>query len=272
MAKTKVKMVYHKEKPYIICDTNVWYEMSAGNYTKPDGFDLIPTSFSLREISTSQAMVEEPKFYQDTIKMIYENCGPIIPENPYDYVLQNQFEDYKSQDSKNIVKMLDSFGELMNRDIKEDAIIDNETKQKVNKECQEQRELTHSLAIIGNEDLLEVRKNINKGVGKKEHLKVDASEINKQMVISLFNNYAEQTSYKINWDKFDWSSIDLFMIVTENYFKKLETTKDMKIKANDFVDWFSLLYVSEEDKYLTFEKKWRNFILNEERTKHYLIT
>tara|TARA_R110000744_G_scaffold313862_1_gene420988 strand:- start:796 stop:1182 length:387 start_codon:yes stop_codon:yes gene_type:complete len=128
MTKTKLRIVYKKQKPYIICDTNVWYEMSAGNYEKPDDFDLIPTSFSLVELSASQAMVEEPKFYQDTIKMIYKNCGPIIPENPFDYILKNQFEDYIPQDSKDLVKMLNTFGDLMNREIKEGSTIDNETK------------------------------------------------------------------------------------------------------------------------------------------------
>ena len=81
-----------------------------------------------------------------------------------------------------------------------------------------------------------------------------------------------QTNYKINWDKFDWSSIELFMIVTEIYFKKLETTKDMKVKGNDIVDWFNIMYVSQDDKYLTFDNKWRNYILYDDRIKHYLIT
>ena len=61
------------------------------------------------------------------------------------------------------------------------------------------------------------------------------------------------------------------MICTELYFKKLEVTKGMKIRSNDIVDWFNLLYVSPEDKYLTFDDRWRNFILNDERISHYLF-
>lgn len=63
-----------------------------------------------------------------------------------------------------------------------------------------------------------------------------------------------------------------FMIVTEIYFKKLETTKGMKIKGNDIVDWFNIMYVSQADKYLTFDNKWRNYILNDDRIKDYLVT
>lgn len=270
MGKTRLRVVYRKAKPYIICDTNVWYEMSSGKFVKPNNFDLIPTSYSLEEIATSQAMVEEPKFYQDTIRMIYHNCGPIIPENPFDYILKHQFGDYKTKKS-NISVVLVNFGELMKREIKKDAKIDAETKQKVIEECNKQRGVAQDLADIGNNDLISLRKRINTGIGKKTHLEIDTTGINREMFMSMLNHYASKQDYLINWDKFDWSRIELFMIVTEVYFKKLETTKGMKIKGNDMVDWLNLLYVSPDDKYLTFDERWRNFILNDKRIGHYLF-
>lgn len=270
MSKTRLRVVYKKAKPYIICDTNVWYDMSSGKFNKPEKFDLIPTSYSLEEIARSQAMVEEPKFYQDTIRMIYDNCGPIIQENPFDYILQYQFGDYKSLKS-NISVVLVNFGKLMEREIKSDTKIDTETKQKVIEECRKQRGVAQDLADIGNNDLISLRKRINTGIGKKKHLKIDTSEINREMLKSMLNHYASKQDYVINWDKFDWSRIELFMIVTEIYFKKLEVTKGMKIKANDMVDWLNLLYVSPDDKYLTFDNRWRNYILNNKRISHYLF-
>ena len=248
MAKTKFKIVDKKEKPYIICDTNVWYEMSANMFKKPDEFDLIPTSFSLVELATSQSMAEQPKFFQNTVKIIYDNCGPIIRENPYDYILQKQFGDYKAESNDIVYKVLDGFGNLMNRHIKGDDDIDDKVKQKIIEECRNER-----------------------GVTQKEHLKIDSNEINRKMFMSLVNQYASIKKYHVDWSKFDWSMIDLFMICTELYFKKLEVTKGMKIRSNDIVDWFNLLYVSPEDKYLTFDDRWRNFILNDERISHYLF-
>lgn len=124
---------------------------------------------------------------------------------------------------------------------------------------------------MGNDDLIELRKRINIGLGAKAHLEIDTSEINKEMMKSILGEYALTNNYKINWDKFDWSRIELFMTVTEIFFKKLETTKGMKIKANDIVDWFNLLYVSPDDKYLTFDDRWRNFILNDERIRDYMF-
>lgn len=271
MARTRLKVVYKKKKPYLICDTNVWYEMSAGKFEKTNEYDLIPTAFSLVELATSQAMIEEPKFYQDTVKMIYDNCGPIIPENPFDYILQYQFGDYKPKKDGIVNQILPAFGELMAKEINADSKIDEELKKKVIEECRKSRGIAQDLADFGNDDLMELRSNINKGVGKKDHLKVDASQINREMLMSILDHYTNDKDYKINWDKFDWGRIDLFMTVTEIYFKKLETTRDMKIKANDIVDWFNLLYVSPDDKYLTFDDRWRNYILNDERIKQYLF-
>ncbi|MFT7898951.1 hypothetical protein VBY74_03090 [Tenacibaculum ascidiaceicola] len=271
MSKTKIKYVYEKVKPYIICDTNVWYEMGAGKFTKPNDYDLIPTVFSLVEIASSQAMVEQPKFYQDTIKMIYDNSGPIIPENPFDYILANNFEDYPKENDKSLIQILADFGKLMNKKIDNNTEIDTKLKEQVILECKNRRGVSQDLANIGNEDLIELRSNINKGLGKKEHLKIDTTEINKEMLKSFLNNYVMEKNYKIQWEGFDWGKIELFMIVTEIYFKKLETTKDMKIKTNDIIDWFNLLYVSPDDKYLTFDKRWKNYIVNDNRINHYLF-
>ena len=272
MVKTRLKIVYKRDKPRVICDTNVWYEMSAGKYSAPKDYDLLPTAFSLVELATSQAMVEEPKFYQSTVKMIYENGGPIIPENPFDFVLQNQFNDYVSNESTSLSKILNDFSELLSREIKEDDEIDEETKIKVIKECQSQRKITKELAEIGNQDLIELRKNINKSIGKKEHLKIDSSEINKKMFQSFIDDYTKSRKYSVDWSKFDWSQIELFMIVTEAFFKKLETTQGMKIHSNDIVDWFNFLYARPEDKYLTFENSWTNYMKSNENSAKYLFT
>jgi hypothetical protein len=170
-----------------------------------------------------------------------------------------------------LIKILADFGKLMNKKIDNNAEIDTELKEKVILECKNRRGVSQDLANIGNEDLMELRSRINKGLGKKEHLKVDTTEINKEMLKSLLNNYVLEKNYEIQWENFDWEKIELFMIVTEIYFKKLETTKDMKIKANDIVDWFNLLYVSPDDKYLTFDTRWKNYIVNDDRLNHYFF-
>ena len=62
MAKVRIRKVYVKEKPHVICDTNVWYSMASSQFGKPDDVLLVPTAFSLEELATSTMMAKHPKF------------------------------------------------------------------------------------------------------------------------------------------------------------------------------------------------------------------
>jgi hypothetical protein len=268
MAKVTIKRIYEFKKPLVICDTNVWYHIVNGTFEKPEEVLLIPTSFSLEEIATSKLMVHNTKYFQDVLRSIYDNCGPIIPNNPFDFILNNLDGDYILNDEKTEM-LLKGFSELLSRKV-EDIEIDEELKNKILKDCEDCRKPTFEFAHFGNEEIFSIRKNINTGIGIKEHIKEDSTEINKQMLIEMFTAYAKVKKYTINWNKFDWNQIELFMVVTEIFFKKLETTKNMKISPNDLVDWFNLLYVTPTDRYLTFDDKWRNYIIEDDRIKHYL--
>lgn len=268
MAKVTIRKVYEFDKPLVICDTNVWYQIVNGKFNKPEDVLLIPTSFSLEEIATSKLMVHNTKYYQDVLRSIYDNCGPIIPNNPFDFILNDLDSEYKLSDG-NTEKLLKGFSELLSRKV-EDVAIDEELKNKIIKDCEDSRKPTFEFAHFGNEEIFSIRKNINTGIGIKEHIKEDSTEINKLMLIEMFNAYAKVKQYTINWNNFDWNRVELFMVITEIYFKKLETTKDMKISPNDLVDWFNLLYVTPKDRYLTFDDRWRNYILEDDRIKHYL--
>jgi len=264
----KITTVFGREKPYVICDTNVWYEIASDRFTKPDDVLLIPTSFSLEEIASSKMMANSTKYYQHVLKSIYQNCGPIIQENPLDYVL-SYLDPHFPVKEQNTTQLLKGFSELMARVIDEKEITD-ELKLKINEDCEHNRKPSKEFSELINQELIQVRKNINTGMGKKEHLKKDATAINKNFIRQIFDGYAKTKNYSINWDKFEWERIELFLHVTETFFKKLETTKDMKVDPNDIVDWFNILYVTPDDKYLTFDKQWSQYILDNDRIKHYL--
>jgi len=270
MAKVKITKVYGKEKPHIICDTNVWYDIASSNFTKPNDVLLIPTAFSLEELATSIMMAKYPNFYQTVVKAIYNNCGPIIPENPFDFVLMHHDPKYITSEEPT-KQLLKDFSALMERKIDENHV-DEDLRSKIIEDCENSRKPSNDFAALGNDELLAIRKNINTGIGQKEHLKQDSTLVNREFVKQMFNGYVSAKNYTVDWGKFDWSRIELFMVVTEIFFKKLETTKGMKIASNDIVDWFNLLYVTPEDKYLTFEKKWRKYIEEDVRIKHYLFS
>lgn len=268
MAKVRIRKVYGKEKPHIICDTNVWYAIASSTFKKPEDVLLIPTAFSLEELATSTMMANHPKYYQTVINSIYSDCGPIIPENPFDFVLMYNDPRYVANEEQT-KQLLKGFSSLMERKI-EEKDIDEVLRNKIIEDCENSRKPSSEFATLGNDELFAIRKNINTGIGQKEHLKKDPTLINREFVKQMFNGYASTKKYTIVWHKFDWSRIELFMFVTEVFFKKLETTKGMKIDSNDIVDWFNLLYVTPEDKYLTFETKWRKYIKSDVRFKHYL--
>jgi hypothetical protein len=55
------------------------------------------------------------------------------------------------------------------------------------------------------------------------------------------------------------------------YFKDLEVNTTMKIKDNDWIDIFNILYVSPKDKYFTKDNTWLRIIKSAEMEK-YLIS
>lgn len=268
--KVKFRNVVKVEQTKVICDTNVWYGFNQGNPTETDAnHTLIPTPLTLAELATSEVMAHDIKLFQDTIRAIYEKGGPIITLDPIDYVLSQQDPKYPTTD-RGIKKLLEGFSYLLSLKIDDKTIIDDQLRNAVVEKCKTERKASVSFAEYANSKIEEIRKNINTGIGKQKHLEIDTTDINKEMVKSIFNEHVKSSGYIIDWDKFDWGKIDLFMKVTEIFFKKVETTKGMKVNPNDAVDWLNMLYVSPNDKYLTLEGSWRKYIEEDERIKHYL--
>lgn len=266
------KFNYTEDKTnlHVICDTNVWYNISNGIYEKPSGVTFIATSLTLAELASSETMASSLYLYQSVLKSVHGNSGPIIPVNPFDFVLSNHDPEYPV-DHLGTKKILEEFSKIMSADIPSGTELNESDKSKLIENCKNQRQATVDFAEYGTEELIQVRKNINRGVGKKEHVKIDAKEINCEMMKSILNDHAKKVDYYINFDSFNWTNIEFFMVVTENYFKKLETTKGMKIQPNDAVDWLNMLYVTPVDKYLTFEISWKKLIECDERTSKYMF-
>lgn len=267
------KFTYTEDKDniHVICDTNVWYNIANGIYVKPTEVTLIATSLTLAELASSETMASSLHLFQSVLNTVHDNSGPIVPVNPLDFVLMKHDPDYPA-DHESTKKVLNEFSKVMSADIPPKTELSAPEKAKLIESCKENRKGSVEFAEFGTNALIQIRKNINKGVGKKEHLKVDTKEVIREMMKSILQEHAKKVDYTINFDSFDWGNLEFFLTVTENYFKKLETTRDMKIKPNDAVDWLNMLYVTPVDKYLTFEKSWRKLIESDERTSKYLFS
>jgi len=255
----------------IICDTNVWYNIANQTFQKPENAILVPTSLTIAELSSSETMASSINLFQNVIKSLHENGRSIIPLDPFDFVLKNHDPKFPFNDL-NTKKLLEGFSIVLSKNIPEGTEFSTEVKNKLIERCKQDRKATVEFAEFGSENLIDIRKNINKGVGKETHRKIDAEEINREMLKSFLIEHAKKVDYTIDFETFNWTNVEFFMIVTTNYFKKLETTRDMKIQPNDAVDWLNMLYVTPNDKYLTFEKSWRKIIQDDKRTANYLFT
>ncbi len=255
----------------IICDTNVWYGIELGIFKPSHELSLIPTSLSLFEIASTDKTAKDPKLVQGAIRAINTYGKQIIPINPYDFVIHNHDSEYYG-DASLTYKILDEFSKFLNLEMPGDFKVDENIQKNINLTSKSSREASKIFANSANEELPKIRKKIIETTGKKAHLKIDNSEGIKEMLKSFFNDYLKDKKYAIDYDKFNWTDIELFLAVTENFFKHLETTKGMKIDENDPIDWLNMLYVRPGDKYLTFEKSWKRYILEDKRIAHYLYT
>lgn len=267
---TKFTSVEVSDKTKVICDTNVWYGFCQGRTTVlNENQILIPTSLTLVELAISEVLAHDIKLFQCTIKAIYDRGGPIIPEDPIDYVLSQQDPKFKPQE-RGIKDILHFFSQILSLDFSKNNRLDDKLKHDIIENSKNKRQARLDFADLVNSKINEIRKNINISIGKEQHLQIDTTDLIKSMTISIFNKHVQETGYNIDWENFDWKKIELFTKVTERFFKKIETTKDMKISPNDAVDWMNLLYVEPTHKYLTFEEAWRNYIKEDERIRHYL--
>lgn len=254
----------------IICDTNVWYDIAMDRFNPSPEIILIPTSFSLYEIVSTELIANNPHLIQNVIKAVKTYGREIIPVNPFDFIIMNHDTSYQADNSMTN-SILKEFSNVLNINMDDENFkIDEDVKAKIIETSKASRAATYDFAAFSTEKINTIYKSLIQEKGIKKRLQENTLSDIKEMVKGLLNDYLKNKNYSINYDNFDWNDIELFLIVTENYFKHLETTKGIKVDPNDAVDWLNTLYVRPGYKYLTFEKSWRKNISNDERIAHYL--
>lgn len=255
----------------VICDTNVWYEMGAGRLSVSKEVKLVATYPSLEEIASSTNIADKPSAVQNAVKAFVENGAEFIENDPFTYFLTKLGVPLKTKND-NAKRMIKEFDKLLKIPTSELSQIDDATKHKIRMESQKNRAIKEEWAAFPNAVLPKIRKNINKSTGKKEHKKIPGLEMVKEMMLVFFNDFLTKNGFQeIEMEDLNWDEIELFICVTETFFKELEINKDMKIKSNDAVDWLNMMYVGKHDKYLTLEKRWVRYIEQDSRVSHYLF-
>ncbi|MEQ8906740.1 hypothetical protein [Ekhidna sp.] len=153
----------------VICDTNVWYWIAMGKFIPSKNVVLVPTHFSLYELATTEQAVTYPLLVQNAIKAVYEYGTDIIPVGPFEFVLSNQSSSFSDWDISMMKKMLKTFEEMMSIDFSQIDQIPEALDAKVREESKKCRKGRTEFVAYANSLLPQIRKNINKTIGKKRH-------------------------------------------------------------------------------------------------------
>ena len=246
-----------------ICDTNIWYDL----HDYPDSYknsgDLVLTPLVTKEISNSPKLVNKFEMIQKACKNIFKYGNDIILETPLEYLLK--LDNQVFIDSIPYQYLSNEF-EVISR-ISDGGKIKEDKKIALRQHIEKIKEnLTKGTSDV--QDILnQVRKNID---DRRNRKKQNTIETTKELIRKVFIETPTNNQYKLS-DNFDWSKIELFLYTFDMYFKDLEVNTTMKIKDNDWIDIFNILYVSPKDKYFTKDNTWLRIIKSAEMEK-YLIS
>jgi len=225
-----------------ICDTNIWYEITKESNSLKD---LTLTPLSVKEIANSPKLLSKIEIVRLAVNNIFEFGNEIIIKTPLEYLLSL---DNQSYDGTQPYKNLSDEFEVLCK-LKDGVSFPKEEMPQLEKHIEKIRNMISESTANLQEMLVAVRKNIE---DNKKQQRIDTTEITKD-VIKQFVKSGTENKYNLT-DSFDWTKIELFLHTLDAYFKMLETNTTMRVKDNDWIDLFNLMYVTPADKYLTGDK------------------
>lgn len=255
-------------KMKVICDTNFWYRVAHGEVKQEDlqKVKLYATQVNLVELSRTPNLLTNLPLVQRAVCALHDAKPTIFEVNPIEYIIQQQYPDYKITD-RQYETILRDFEKLMRIDASEelpqDALVD------MKKSIEGWKDGLQKCADDVNNILPEIRANIKQTTGKKFH------RVKKSLpiffdVINLFVREYSKGKVELNNDTYPWDKILFFITVWDNYFKELEVSGNRRFDLNDWHDLFNMVYVSKGFKYCTADNNWINIIKSDKTTIDYL--
>lgn len=257
----------------IICDTNIWYDISTGKIKSLElrKLKLIGTAVNIIEISSTPRLVKDIELVRQTIIALKKHHYIIISTNPFDH----------------IISIFDSSFEPNDEYVKQ-LLNDFELFENINLDHLSLKEL----------DIL--RKNIAIVVAKKDYITGVVNDVLSTTQAFIKNNHLKKAysskSYKDSWKRFfillisqyyrdiykkeiliaeddiQWQKLDFFITAWDEYFKSMDIQFGRKFKNNDWHDLLNLVYVQPEFKYWTSEKRsWAKVLKENKELQSYIF-
>jgi hypothetical protein len=255
---------------HVICDTNIWYNIANEKISEEqlEGVKLYATSVNITEISSSPNLVKDIDLVVRTIKAMKKYAFRVIIENPLEYLISSFFHEF-NPDSKTELGLLKGFDTLVSMDvngISKKTI--NKAKNQIDQIVQPQIEEANKM----NDDLIIIRKKIKKTEGKQKHRSNNYINTWKEYFSKLVLEYSKlhcDKEYLLNTNEKSWEQFEFFLYTWEHYFKNNLEIGNWKFDKNDWGDLFNLIYIKDEFKYWTIERKWNVIFNSNNKLKKY---
>ncbi len=251
----------------IVCDTNIWYDLSSGRVQQPDKekYHLIATHINIDELAITPNLLIDYKLVQNTIISIFKNYQLAKYPNAIEYLIQlNKVEYDNSLFLSNYNEIL-TFTENIANDCIDPSKI-HELEKYIVKRKEDLSQVANYLNIKKNKMNRSLKTIIRKNFISKEKYWKKNTIKETQKCIMDYVFYASSKKYTLGND-FDWSRVELFLHTVDYFIKDIVMT-GRNINANDFYDFSNLVYVSPNDLYWTNEKYWIRVITDAGMSKY----
>lgn len=236
---------------WIVCDTNVWYDVAAGKLGLHEGITYIIPITVIEELILTPKLEHNPEFVKEAIRATMKKGEPsknkiINYVEPFQYFLtvdSNGIYTPKTDRTKAFLYYSEAYAnnEISKAELKSLKEYGNERKSRY----KEFANIINKNALLASAKITD----------KKEHESIDDTIRNRKLI----NNWVKHlTGYKLRLD-FKWDMVELFMNVLNVYFRNIELGKN-KMTKNDVIDLFNLIYVLPGQLYWTQDDKWLRLI------------
>jgi hypothetical protein len=253
----------------VICDTNVFYDISSGVITKDSikGLSLCALITAPIEFTKSYKLLAKMHEIRGAVIALKENCERIILEDPFDYALSKLVPDYKTNpqkwmhavDGMNLILEIELKNEGENFQKAKDIIIDYEQPM-----VDQIDELNQKLA-----QRPKIKKSVADGISA-----LDLTEYSKKEIATLLEHHHLLNNpgnpIKIDLNSKGWEDLDFFVNVWIEFHKDFIRKQGMKMDVNDVTDLYNTVYVGKGDTFFTMENYWIKLIKGNPITAKYL--
>jgi hypothetical protein len=246
----------------IICDTNVWYKIAEGVFSKEklQELHLVATFNNIKEVAKTPNLIDKYEFVAEVVRSIFRYKKEVIFFSPFVHIAKLKDPRYEFDIHANMGDIL-KFTELIAKghEIKQDK------KEEFKAFIEGMKKDLEAVTAPWNKEVDRIKGNIT---DKKTHKKEDPTELNRAL-ISYMVEVATNGKVSLK-DGFDWSQLELLEKTLSAYFLELEIS-GMKIDENDWFDLFLLAYVQPGSLVWTYEKRWLIMIKEKAKLGKYLF-